>query len=214
MAVYARRNWIVTNFGPNIVLTQPLAAGQTLVYDVSKGSFINENGGGSSAGEIPIVANIAARDALIPSIGPGQLIFVQDAGSGEYAIYMWSGAFFTTISTQNSAAADANTVSFLLEYNSPATILLGSISPGHRAVNITIDTLVPFDGIGAGVSIGDLQNSPTSLMDIDQNDLSLVDQYMTEGKYVYTGTQEVNFLAYYTAAGSTMGQAEIIVSYV
>ena len=216
MAIYARRNWIITNFGPNIVLTQPLKAGQVLVYDECKGSFINEDGSTALSGAVPIVPDIPARDALIPTLDPGSMVFVEDSGNGnhEYAVYMWNGTSFITISTQNSAEADANTISFTLYYNSPAVNLLGSILPGHRAVNITVDVVIPFDGPGATLSIGDAQNGVTGLMDTSENDLTSIQDFMTEGKYVYTGTQEVNFSAYYTAMGSTQGQAEIIVSYV
>lgn len=215
MGIYARRNYIITNFGPNIVLTQPLAAGQTLIYDQTKGSFINQVGS-ATAGAVSVVADIPSRNALTPSLNPGALVFVQDSGTGshEYALYMWDGNTYQTISTQNSAEADANTVSYTLNYNSSPSILLGSIAPGHRAVNITVDVITPFDGVGATLSVGDAQNGPTGLMDTTQNDLTTIDQFMTEGKYVYTGSVDENFFIYYSAAGSTQGQAEIIVSYV
>ena len=213
MAIYARRNLIFTNFGPNVLLTQPLQPGQTLVYDPDIGSFVNENNSAAS-GSVIVVADIPSRDALSPTLGIGALVYVQDTGSGQYALYMWNGSAFITMSTQNSAEADANTIVYDLNYNSPATIVLGNILPGHRAVNITVDVITPFDGAGATLSIGDLQFGPTGLMDTSQNDLATVQDYVTEGTYVYTGTDPVEFLAYYSASGSTVGHAEIIVSYV
>jgi len=52
MGIYARRNLVIANFGPNVLLTQPLTNGQILVYDAQRGSFINASNEISSAANL------------------------------------------------------------------------------------------------------------------------------------------------------------------
>lgn len=218
MSIYARRNWVISQFGPNIVLTQPLVGGQVLLYDALKGSFINapaQDVPGSSA--VITVDNITQRNAL-SGLSDGTLVFVKDTGNGsnEYAMYMWSTTTLTwlTIATQDSANTDANTFTFTLNYNSPTTIDLGKISAGHRAVTVSISVLVPFNGATPTVTIGDDTNGSSDLMSTSENDLEATGEYQSSGNFVYPPGDETVVKAYYNSGGSTIGQAVIIVSYV
>ena len=160
---------------------------------------------------------IAERNALT-GVVDGNLVLVKDIGNGsnEYGLYMWMAATnsYIVLSTQDSAIMDGNTWTYTVNYDSAPVIVLGSISSGHRAMNVTVKVIVPFNGTLPLLGIGDDVNGSGSVMSASENDLASAGQYAAEGTVVYTGSVETPIKAYYTANGSTAGQAKIILSYV
>jgi len=266
MGVYARRNFVIANFGPNVLLTQPLTNGQVLVYNAQLGSFVNQpgselftasnlgtgvpvfgekqgsdfefntltagagiditkdsqgnitiSGNTSGAAAVLMVGTIAERNALT-GLSNGTLVFVQNTGTGSssYALYMWNSntSTWTLIGTEESAEGDANTFTYTLNPSSPTKIPLGYISAGHRAVEITVNTLLAFNGSSPTLTIGDDTNGPSSLMASNLNDLENAGDYDSEGSFVYPGPNDTLINAYFNSGSSTIGQAIIIVSYV
>lgn len=194
-----------------------LVAGPNVTID-KVGNNINISANVAGAGVVLVVPNNASRDALIPDLTNGALVFVQDDGRGnhEYALYIWSASSssFKLVSTEDSSNVDARSIAYTLNANSDSEIILGHISPGSRVVDVSIRILVPFDGVAPTVSIGDDINGNSVHMRVTDSDLTVLEQFQTESNFIYTGTQEVDVKAYYSADGSTIGQAQIIVSYV
>jgi hypothetical protein len=265
MSIYARRNFVIANFGPNVLLTQPLTNGQVLVYNAQLGSFINQPGselftasnlgtgipvfaekqgsdfefnsliagpnvqlanvdgniqisatGSTTSSSILVVNNIADRNAL--TVPDGTLVFVKDTGTGtmEYAFYMWSAtaSAWVTLGTQESANSDANTFTYTISAGSATKIPLGYISSGHRAVDVSVSVLLPFNGISPTLTIGDDTNGAASLMTANDNDLTNEGEYNSSANFVYSGSLDTLINAYFNSGSSTVGQAIIIVSYV
>jgi len=264
MAIYSRRNIVLSAQGPNVLLTQPLTNGQVLVFDAQLGSFVNQpssslfsasnlgNGVNVFAaqqgtdfefnsltagpnvqienvnGNIQISANVSAQNNIlrvadIPSrnalqnLADGALVFVNDTGtgSGQYALYMWNLSLSTwiTISTEESAKTDANTYTYVLEFNSSSKIPLGYISSGHRAVEITVSVLGTFNGLNPSLSIGDDINGQSNLMDTSLTDLTQLGNYESSSNFVFEGNDTLINI-YFNSGGSSVGLAKIIVSYV
>lgn len=269
MSIYARRNLLIAAFGPNMLLTQPLQAGQVMLYDPTKGGFINSpssdlvnaanlgtgvhvydgkvglglngaelqfntlvagpnvsvdkignniqissNVSGPGSGVL-VVLDIPSRDALIPSFTSDALVFVQSDQDNEYALYLWdfTNTIFKKLATQDSAETDAKSLSYTLNFNSSSTIILGNVSPGSRVVGVSIRVITPFNGTPL-LSIGDDTNGVDVHMDPSFNDLTVLDQFVSESNFTYTGTQDTDIKAYFNTGGCTVGQAQIIVSYV
>ena len=242
MAVFARRNLLIAAFGPNILLTQPLSTGHVSIYDADKKGFVNTpisdvifnnleagpninitqvdgktliSASSGGAGGVLVVANIAARDALIPSFTGDSLVFVQTDTDGEYSMYLWDyfNTTFKKIATQDSAETDAKSLSYTLNWNSSSTITLGNISAGGRVVDVSIRVITPFNGTPL-LTVGDDINGVAVHMDSDINDLTVADQYISESNFTYLDTLDTDIKAYFNAGGATVGQAQIIVSYV
>jgi hypothetical protein len=140
------------------------------------GNNINIAANVAGAGIVLVVATKADRDALIPSLTDGSMIFVQndERGNNEYALYLWSASAhdFKLISTQDSSNVDARSLAYTLNANSPTVINLGDVSPGSRVVDakgrVTSAAAVPSGTgsvtsvvAGAGLTGGTITNSGT-----------------------------------------------------
>ncbi len=263
MPIYARRNLLISSFGPNVLLTQPLTNGQVLVYDAQLGSFINSPGSelftatnlgtgqhvfhgkvGSDfqfdslvaganvqisettpgnitisanvrgAGVVQVVADIATRDSLIPTLPDGALVFVQHDLDNEYSMYMWdlTLAQFRLLSTQDSADVDAKSLTYTITATSASEIVIGNVSPGTRVVEVSVRVIEAFDA-PAEVTVGDDLDHARHITG-DESDLELVEQFYSESAYVYGGVLDTDIKVFFSANGATQGVAQIVVSYV
>ena len=78
-----------------------------------------------------MVANIAARNALSPSVG--DMVYVIDAGNTEYAFYVYSGGAWKLLADEDSANTDANTISATVtQAGGSGTTAIGTVSDGSR----------------------------------------------------------------------------------
>jgi hypothetical protein len=161
-----------------------------------------------------VVANIAARDALTPFTG--QVVHVidasgnpTDAAAGEWAEYLWTGAWVLT-ATQDSARSDSLTTKVEIDAASTGTISIGNVGNGARVVEVSVEVTDGFDGDMA-ISVGDASDN-LRLMGDDQNDLQSEGAYVTTPIYQYPAGSETAISIYVTGT-ATLGNATIIITY-
>lgn len=189
-----------------------LVAGSNMTITESAGQLIFSSGTLSPAA-VQIVPDIATRNAISGTLGAGAQVYVSADVDGEGALYLWDGSVYKLLATADSAAADAKTYSVILNAASPSEIVLGNISPGHRINLVSVNVLTPFNGADPTVTIGDDINGTDIHMAADLNDLSIAGKYISESVHVYTGTADTNIKVYYDADSSTIGQAQIVVTF-
>ena len=203
---------VVTTIGTTFEFASLVAGPNVSINRV--GDEIHISATVSGAGGVQVVADIAARDALIPSLAADTLVFVQSDADLEYSMYLWdfTNTTWKKLATQDSAETSAASISYTLNFDSPSVIILGNASLGARVVDVSVRVITSFDG-SPTLTIGDATN-PSNLMDYDLMDLTVVDQYFTECNFTYTNAHDTDIKAYFNAGGSSIGQAQIIVSYV
>lgn len=102
---------------------------------------------------------------------------------------------------------DEESFSYTLTYNSPATIILGTIGANHSVFGIQVKVTQAFNGSNPILTIGDDTNGPGYLLSNDLTDLSLVNIDDNEQETLYTAATPIK--AYFDPAGSTQGTAVI-----
>lgn len=181
------------------------------VYTVENGDkaaalFIEQ--GIASAGTT-VVADIVGRDLLNPSTGEQAMVL--DRGNGEWELYLWDGGQWIAVANQDSARTDANSVEYMLNFNSLSNDTLVTISDQSRITLITIEVLTPFNG-NPVFTIGDSVITDSVLTD-DLHDLTSVGTYSSNTDNFFADGNDVDIISNYTAGGSTEGLARIIISY-
>ena len=174
-----------------------------------------------------VVTNLAALNALTPLIGDQAYVINSDDGNGnnvgEWSLWLYNGTTWVETSNQQSSSTDAKSLEYNVLFNSPSAINIGLISTGRRVTLITVEVTTPFNG-AATLAIGYQVNNPSlppavpaGLMDPSIIDLSTAGTYTTQTDILFgidTLQGDVEITATYAAGGSTVGAAQIIVSYV
>jgi hypothetical protein len=168
-----------------------------------------------------VVANISARDALSPQVG--DMAYVTDSGDAEWAMYVYDGSAWVEIGNQDSAATDAQTLTYTLAtpgggFGGVETVTLGNISPGAKIVDIGVEVTTPysnFSGTTPIIEVGDTSDI-NAYMEGDESDLSANGTYTANPNYVYPSSQnsELTLRAKITHSGATLGAGKITVTYV
>ena len=167
---------------------------------------IVSGGGGSTT----VVADIAARNALSPSVG--DLAYVIDNGNGEYAFYVYSGGAWKLLADQDSANTDANTISATVtQAGGSGTTAIGTVSDGSRINLISVEVTQAFDDTPT-LTIGDASDNDR-LVTNDEIDLGSVGTYTIQPAYQYSTGSDATINAYFNVASATTGSAKILVSY-
>ena len=152
------------------------------------------------------------------------MAYVTDAGDGEWALYVYTGAAWSEVGNQDSAATDAQTIT--LDFSAPGggfggvlTQDLANISPGARIIDIGID-------VTTGLSNWTGSNAPTievgTASDLDQfltgdeSDLETAGDYTANPNYLYPASQsnDLSLKARIYHRGATAGAFSIRVTYV
>ena len=102
----------------------------------------------------------------------GDMAYVTDTGDGEWGMYVYDGSSWVEIGNQDSAATDAQTLTFDLStpgggFGGVETTTLGNISPGARIVDISVEITTPYSNYTGSTA-------PT----IDIGDTTDIDAYM------------------------------------
>lgn len=165
---------------------------------------------GIRKGDMFVVADIAARDTtLSPLIGDQAMVL--DSGNSEWALYLWDGSQWVLISDEDAANTDANSLTITITPSSSATELIGTLSDSSRVSLISVEVTLPFDGTPT-LNIGD-SDVNDRLMSDNLLDLSTLDTYTTQSDHFYNTGNDVDINAYFSAGGSTTGEAKIVISY-
>lgn len=158
-----------------------------------------------------VIANMTDRDNMT-NLRTGDQVFVQSADNMEWALYVRTGDTWTKISDYDSANTDANTLTINVDTNSISPASLGNISSGTRIVNVTVVVTEAFNNINALLSVGVLGN--TDIIASSANiDLTVIGSYETGSSFIYSGLYDGEILVFINSAGSTVGKAKIIASY-
>lgn len=214
----------LTNVSPTAdTLNNTTDAGKILQWNGSQWVVINP--------PMRVVATLAARDALTPTLGNQAYVVNSDDGDGDYVnqwslwIYTISGPFngWTLLARQDSAESDSATLEFTFGPTEPTPFAVGTLPTGGRITLITVEVTIPFDGAPTLTLGYTVQNPslpppvPAGLMDSFEIDLTVSGTYSTISEILF-GTDtlpgDVDITGAFVAGGSTVGSAQIIVSYV
>ena len=172
--------------------------------------------GAGDASKVTMVANIAARNALT-GLASGDMVFVSDAsgvaadaGPGEYSLYLWNGASFVLMATQDSAGTDAKTQSVVLTAGSTGTMALSRAGNGARIVACTVEVTTAFDGT-FDFTIGQTGNQAW-VMSVADHDVKEAATYFITSSTQLTTTQETQ-INIYVSGTATVGTATVTLTY-
>ncbi len=171
-----------------------------------------EQGIVSGGGGTTVVANIAARNALSPTVG--DMVYVIDAGNTEYAFYVYSGGAWKLLADEDSANTDANTIdATITQAGGSGTTAIGTVSDGSRINLISVEVTQAFDdALNVTLTIGDASDNDR-LVTNDEIDLGTVGTYTIQPAYQYSTGSDATINAYFNVASATTGSAKILVSY-
>jgi len=176
---------------------------------------------------LTVVTNLTALNALHPLIGDQAYVINSADANGnnvnEWSLWLYNGSIWIETSNQDSASTDAKSLEYTLTIASPSSINIGSISTGRRVTLITIEVTTPFNG-AATLAIGYTVNNPAlpppvpaGLMAIGLTDLTVAGTYTTSTDILFgvdTLQGDVEITAAFINGASSLGSAQIIVSYV
>jgi hypothetical protein len=174
-----------------------------------------------------VVMNLTQLYALSPLVGDLAYVMDSDDGNGnnvgEWSMWLFDGTVWVETSNQDSASTDAKSLEFTVIPVSPASISIGTISTGRRVSLITVEVITPFDG-SPTLDIGYQVNNPSppppvpaGLMTSVAIDLTVAGTYTTSTDILFgtdTVQGDVEITASFVASGATVGEAQIIVSYI
>lgn len=188
------------------------------------GLYIEE---GLRTAKTTVVTNLTQLNALSPLIGDQAYVINSDDGNGnnvnEWSMWLYNGINWVATSTQDSSSTDAKSLELELTTNLAGVYQVGKISTGRRVTLITVEVITPYNA-PATLNIGYNVNSVppglpnyTGLMTASVIDLTVSGTYTTTTDVLFgvdTDEGDVTVLAEFDPMGATIGQAQIIVSYV
>lgn len=141
---------------------------------------------GLRSSKTTVVANIMARDALLPIVG--DQAYVLDAGAGEWALFLYDGSVWNRAGNQRSESTDARTLFTEIDIAELSTgvntVTLGSISTGRKVISVSI--AVTEASIGTVAQLGTITESGL-LMQTRDNNLTAQGEYIASTNYFTTG---------------------------
>lgn len=174
-----------------------------------------------------VVTNLTQLNTLSPLIGDSAYVIDSDDGQGnnvgEWSSWLYNGSVWIQTSNEGSSETDAKSLEYTVTIASPTNIAIGEVSTGRRITLITVEVLTPFDNAST-LSIGYQVNNPVppppapaGLMIQGLIDLTIAGTYTTSTDILFgtdTVQGDVTVTADFQLNGSSVGEAQIIVSYV
>ena len=213
---------ITDAIGQYLTTTVGLSSGQNGRYAL--GLNIEQ---GLRSSNTSVVADITARDALIPLVGDEAYVINSDDGNGNYvnqwSTWLYNGSTWTLIARQSSSTVSAKTVTYNLTNTSPSTFNIGTIVSGARVTVVTVEVSTAFSSsalLELGYSVANPttpQSNASGIMTSQLIDLSKTGVYVTTSDVLFgtdTETGDVTLTGSFTSGGSTTGSAQILISYV
>ena len=189
------------------------------------GLYIEE---GLRTATLTVVTNLTQLHAMNPLIGDQAYVInsvdAQGNNAGEWSLWLFNGTIWIETSNQDSSTTDAKSIEYTLTTTSLPSINIGSISTGRRVSLITVEVITPFNG-AATLSIGYHVNNlttpqppvPAGLMSAGLIDMTVAGTYTTSTDILFgidTVEGDVTITSNFINGGSSLGEAQIIVSYV
>lgn len=164
---------------------------------------------GIRKGEMFVVTNIAARDALQVLIGDQAMVL--DKGDGDWGMFLFDGSDWFIVSTQESARVDSRTLSVIIDVNSLTTTIIGEVNSNVRVNPVSIEIITPFDGTPT-ISVGDVDDISRLMADTNV-DLATLGTYVSTPSFQYPGPSDTDIFVTFSANGATVGQARVTITY-
>ena len=169
------------------------------------------------------VADEAAKNAIdTTKIKPGDQAYVINDGNNKWAQYLASSmstdtppvVTWTKIADEDSAnsASSAKTKSVSLTYQTPSPVLISSISPTLRVIEVTIEVTETFNNSSL-ITVGD-DSDNSRLASSDNIDLTTLGTYVTTPSYQYNGTENTEVNVYLTPGTTSSGAVTVTISYI
>ena len=164
---------------------------------------------GIRKGDMFVVADIPARDAL--NVLVGDQAFVIDKDDGEWGLFLWDGSNWLITSTEESARTDSRSLTVDITPSSGSTVFIGEVSGNSRVSPVTIDIITPFDG-SPTIEIGDV-GATDRLFEDFQVDMATEGKYVSTPTFLYPSGPDANINVTFAAGGSTVGLAKVTITY-
>ena len=172
---------------------------------------------GVRTGGIYVVADINARDNIVPLVG--DQAYVTNKGDGEWGLYQYTGSEWVIIATEDSAATDARTFeeTFTIPYAGNALVEVGNVSAGRKITEVTATVNNAFDGnVEVLVGFDSVGEYDLLFASAGDSDLTVPGIYKTTPDYYYpeNNTQDRVIVVSFNDADATTGNITIKVTYV
>lgn len=174
-----------------------------------------------------VVTNLSQLSSLRPLIGD-QAYVINSADTngnnvGEWSLWIYDGVNWVRTSNQQSSMTDAKSLEFNLNSSSPNYFNIGEVSTGRRVTLITVQVTVPFNA-SSTLSLGYVVNNPSTpvtstdgLMVPSLIDLTAIGTYTTTSDILFgvdTPQGDVDIIGSFVNNSATIGQAQVIISYI
>ena len=164
---------------------------------------------GIRKGDMFVVANITTRDAL--DVLVGDQAYVLDKDDEEWGLFLWDGATWVIISTEESARTDSRSLTIDITPISGITTFIGEVSGNSRVSPVTIDIITPFDGAPT-IEVGD-SGDTDRLFETFLVDVTSVGKYVSTPTFIYPAGPDVDINVTFALGGATVGLARVTITY-
>ena len=162
------------------------------------------------------VADMTALLA-IASMDAGDTAFVLDTGSpegaGEWGYFVYDGTNWKMISAEDGAGVDAKSHKQLVSWNSASQTVIHKVSHNVRVLNVSVEVMTLFNGLGATITVGDGANN-IRFMEVTENDLYSDGKYYSFPNHLYNEATEQDVIAFLDPGTASQGSAEVLITYV
>lgn len=213
----------LSNVAPTMWSTPLYIQLETASSGIALSRGIDTAGSLGYASRTYVLADQPTANAAVAGMNSGDQVMIDDAGYGEWSHFLVHQGALRTLSTQDSARVDAESLEVTLTpstvlanvavsgFGLKTAVLMGNVSANRSVTMVNVQITSAFDPTGA-ISIG-----TTAIADLIMPN-ALIDLTML-GSYAYSPT--VEFPAGYTSVyafvnynGTTIGNATITVTYV
>jgi hypothetical protein len=161
---------------------------------------------------ITVVANKSTRDALTASLGDMTYVIDDGQGANLWALYLYDGSTWQSISTSYSAASVADSYTVTLTPSSSSSTIGPLLKEGTVISSVTVNVITPFDGdANTKLEIG-LSENHSLLMSNNELDLSVAGEYTSTPMQILGSTSSKQVRYYFTPSNSTVGQVKVTVT--
>ena len=183
---------------------------------ITEGVLISSSVGSAtgSGSTVYVVNDITTRDS-INNPATGSLAYVKNTGSTvEWSLYIYLGSSWSEITNEDSGTVDAGTGTLTFTKDSGSnTTIIKTVSTDSRLFIVSVNVTQNFDTLST-IKIGD-DNDDDRYMTINENDLTIVGNYVSYPTFKYNTTTENDITVVFTKVGTPLrGNVEVMISYV
>lgn len=160
---------------------------------------------GIRASATSVVADITARDALLPLVG--DQAYVIDDGDGEWGMYLYDGSNWNRFNNQRAEDTDARTLTSGSLTLPIAVQDIGSISADRRVLNVAVKVITEIVGVCTlKVTVG-----TEEVFDIVKHGGTEEGTYVAETTYITSNYEDIQITG---MSAATSGEIKVEVTYI